>query len=680
MQKLQVFAQKIDFFSSPFSFLVGSQKKKQTSAGGFLTIAALSLSLTYLCYLLTLYFNNQLLPKKTQKVLNKTTRQEIYQSESVFGFTFNTNGQTLKQLQPEGGLQYLIFQAQYQYSTSLTSDSMNIPIINCQDPNFDGYQCLDFSNSPEQVRSLFLDPSKLSISAYSLTIQPCQGQPNCASPTDINNQIVSSNFSFFVKIKVSQYNEQTKSVEDSFIIDDLYFDDSLSFVNYYSLTQTITTVNKGFLFQISNIYNYLSGFTKSVSYFSQNNLQQKAGFTGFAQLQFFLDQNQSIDQVQFPLITEILAQSMPIFNILIALGIIAKLFAESKIIEDINSLYMRIYCKNTALKLLNVDSTNLQNNIHISSNNVQKKNNDLLINDQMNYQNSKRNKLTAEKVYQLQIQLEETPQNNILQKGFIQFLKQMLVELFSKESAKKSIYQQTYSQAEKFVDIYEIYENLFQVKKAIKLLLSKDQYAALQFCGCDMKLDEFDSNDNNVASHNSQTTYNKEIIQNLDNQNQEQHENQQVVLERISKTPENKQNVQEKVQLIYIRKKEKKDIELQQNIYQIEKSENNSSKQQQEQYQVQTSLNQDQERKQPQCLQAKNSYFSSRNHLDDQDQMINNKHKLFKYLKIFIEKVNNNNNLSQVDLNIFSSLIGQREYSQTDHMLNKIQQNYYEQQ
>ncbi|KAL4435502.1 hypothetical protein ABPG74_020278 [Tetrahymena malaccensis] len=686
MQKLQVIAQKVDFFSSPFSFLLGGQKKKQTSAGGFLTIAALSLSLVYLCYLLILYFDNKLLPKKTQKMVNKTTRQEIYQNQSMFGFTFNTGGKTLKQLQPQGGLQYLIFQAQYQYSTSLTSNYINIPIIECQDPNFDGYQCLDFTNQPEQVKTLFLDPSQISMSMYSLTIQPCQGQPNCASPADISNQIISNNFSFFLKLKVSQYNEQTKSVEDSFIIENLYFDDSLSFISYYSLTQTITTVNNGILFQISNIYNYLSGFTKSVSYFSQNNLQQKAGFTGYAQLQFYLDQNQSQDQIQFPLITEVLAQFMPIFNILIALGILAKLFAESKIIEDISELYIRVYCKSTALKLLNAESIGQSKNINDSrSNNAQQKNSDPL----NKFDNSQRSLLTAEKVYQLQNQLDEKPENEksqILKKGFIQFLKQMLLNLFNKDSTKKSIYQQVYSQAEKFVDIYEMYESLFQVKKAIKLLLSKDQYAALQFCGCDMNFDVFSDKNTNKIQHNSQKIVNQDIFQNLKNENQEQHQNQQLVLERISQTQENKQNLQERAQLIQIRKKEEKDIELQQNIYQRDQSDNSSPIQNQdqiieEQSKTQIKLIKDQEKNDlQQYLQVKNIFFSSKNHLEDQDQMINDKHKLFKHLKFFIDKVHKNENLSQVDLNIFSSLIGQSDFSQQDHILNKFQLNDYQNQ
>ncbi|EAR90758.2 hypothetical protein TTHERM_00709700 (macronuclear) [Tetrahymena thermophila SB210] len=233
----------------------------------------------------------------------------------------------------------------------------------------------------------------------------------------------------------------------------------------------------------------------------------------------------------------------------------------------------------------------------------------------------------------------------------------MIVGLFRKESTKKSIYQQMYSQAEKFINIYDIYESLFQVKKAIKLMLSKDQYAALQFCGCDMNFDEID---NNIMQHKNQTIYNKETPENINNLNQEQNENQKIVLERISQTQENKQqNLQEKMQLIQIRKKEDKDIELSQNNYQKDKSENISSKQYQDlkiqgQYIAQTALIQDQEKiQQQQQLIVKNIFFSARNHLDDQDQII--------------------------DLNIFSSLIGQNELSQSECMLNNIQQNVYQQ-
>jgi len=52
------------------------------------------------------------------------------------------------------------------------------------------------------------------------------------------------------------------------------------------------------------------------------------------------------------MITEVLAQFMSIFNSLLTIGILAKLLAESHIVEDINSILLKEYYKKTALKLV----------------------------------------------------------------------------------------------------------------------------------------------------------------------------------------------------------------------------------------------------------------------------------------------------------------------------------------
>jgi len=52
------------------------------------------------------------------------------------------------------------------------------------------------------------------------------------------------------------------------------------------------------------------------------------------------------------MITEVLAQFMSIFNSLLTVGILAKLLAESHIVEDMNSILLKEYYKKTALKLV----------------------------------------------------------------------------------------------------------------------------------------------------------------------------------------------------------------------------------------------------------------------------------------------------------------------------------------
>lgn len=52
------------------------------------------------------------------------------------------------------------------------------------------------------------------------------------------------------------------------------------------------------------------------------------------------------------MITEIFAQFMSIFNFLLTLGILAKMLAENKIVDDINDILLKKYYKKTAANLL----------------------------------------------------------------------------------------------------------------------------------------------------------------------------------------------------------------------------------------------------------------------------------------------------------------------------------------
>lgn len=42
----------------------------------------------------------------------------------------------------------------------------------------------------------------------------------------------------------------------------------------------------------------------------------------------------------------------------------------------------------------------------------------------------------------------------------------------------------------KRINIFEVYRDIIKLKMAIKLILTKDQFAALQFCGSDIGIEE----------------------------------------------------------------------------------------------------------------------------------------------------------------------------------------------
>ncbi|KAL4473760.1 hypothetical protein ABPG74_022624 [Tetrahymena malaccensis] len=672
MQKLQ----KLDFFSQQFSFLVGPQKKKKTTEGALYTITAFSLSLGYLLYLLVLFFDNKFLPKITTKIKNQTNLQDIYLSQSVFGFTFSSNGQTLQQLQQSTGKQYLTFKAQKTYISLQQQQQVDLPIADCTDQNFLGYLCLDYSNMTDEQKTLLIDPTTQAMSQYILTVEPCTGLPTCASPTEIQNKIIDNGFQFYMKLRIIQYNEQSQNYEQGFSIDLIQFDDSLSIQNQYQLTQSVNTINQGFLFQNQSVSKFISGYQKSTSYYSPNNLLKKAGFNGYAQFLFFLQQSQEINYIQYPLVTEALAQFMPVVNILFTIGIITRLFSESKIVENLNTLFLKEYYRSTALKL--ISSRQKDDQLKLNQNNNQSKINELKKADQKIDKNelyginqiadtkqNSNNPLTADQIIGLQYQIDENEFQNEekskFQANFFQFYKQYFFGRIIKQTSEKDVlYQNMCNFTKRSIDIFQLYRNMLKVNMAIKMLLSKEQFAALQFCGCEMDLELTNMQKNSTSTINN--------IQNQMSKNQENLDKQQSNNNQITQVIISPAQVQQDLEEGKSKKISHQNDEVCHSLNQIAPIESDLplSRQVNDSYIKQISKN-----KEYQLHLKKNDNQSTNfelptlsksnqisNHLQQQEEILTNKHMLHLYLKKFIDRINKNQELTQVDLNIYSSLIG----------------------
>ena len=80
-----------------------------------------------------------------------------------------------------------------------------------------------------------------------------------------------------------------------------------------------------------------------------------------------------------------------------------------------------------------------------------------------------------------------------MKKGFIK-------KLFSKAKEKqpnlelqehKALYLSLNEEVGKKLDVYEIYKDILNLKMIIKLILTKEQFAAIKFCGCNININEF---------------------------------------------------------------------------------------------------------------------------------------------------------------------------------------------
>ncbi|KAL4486840.1 hypothetical protein ABPG72_009604 [Tetrahymena utriculariae] len=613
MIRISNFLKNIDFNSQPFYFFVEKdEKKKKTEVGGFFGFIVIIISTIYLVYLLHLFFGNQLLPKITTQIQNQTSKINQAFNKSIFGITYTTQGLNPQQLEQQTGKVFLTYQLQKQTFQQGNYDTMDLNFVDCQDdPNFIGYLCIDLSNLPETVKEVFTDPTHMNQSFYSLTIQPCQGLTNCASQQEIDKYILQNSFVFFIKIRVNQFNQQSQKMNETFLVDYFQFDQNISIYQQYFLQQQISTLTQGFLIEGQQTTIDITSYRKSTSYYSQQNLLQKAGFTGFGQFQFSLDQQQIITRIQFPLLTETLAQFFPIFNILLTFGIIAKKFAETKIIQDMSNIHLKDYYKQTAIKL------------------ISNFNKDLFVN---------KSQLTqAEYIQQLQstinkIYIQERKQET-QGKGFQRKAKQGTNQLESE--VKKILLDQT----KKKLNIYEVYSDLIEVKTAIRLLMSSEQYAAMKFCGCNISLDSADTQ-----------KYQKNEQLNVRNSNKVQPSfftplnSKNLIQEDVINSPRTNNFENKECREIECKQKEEVII-LNTNFEKISKK-NNEEK-----------------------------YFDvnklAKNHLEEIEEMLNSEQMLLQKLQNFLEKIQNKNTqLTQTDINIYSSLIGHNNYQ--DFSLNEL--------
>ncbi|KAL4486843.1 hypothetical protein ABPG72_009607 [Tetrahymena utriculariae] len=614
MSKFQLL-KKVDFFSQPFRFFVEENRlQRQTIFGGVLSVLTVLISSGYLIYLLYLYFNNDLLPNVSSQMHNQTT-----------------------QIQEQTGKVFLTFQLQqltYAYDQIYT---VNLNIVNCDnDPNFIGFKCIDQYGLDDSAKELFSNPSNLSQSLFSLTVSPCTGLPNCADPQLIQNYIMQNSFQFFIKIRMNQFNEEKKQMEETFVVDYIQFDDNLSLQNQYVLQLQKTTITTGYIFQDSNTTIEVVNYRRLTTYYTQNNISTKAGFIGYGQFQFFLDQMQAITKIQYPLITEVFAQFLPILNILLTIGFIGRLFAKSKMVKDINNIYLKEYYKNTAIKIIQNQSKDILLNSKQGSQIEQIKYLHKNINDTKYFKQKKEN----EKV------------------SFKQKLKQIVSSIFKKEKKQLKNQQQSnlfkliQSKTVENINIYQLYRDIIELKMAIRLIMSPEQYAAMQFCGCEINLKCQDTKQD-VQIKQEELKVKEDInhiqIKTLPQPPKQDLEEQ--INEQIMNILEYKEN---QAQAIKTNKQAH-------TIFNKGKTQSNDEEQSKEEDDIfsHKQLNKIEKQDQIQQTSQQNLKTLSQNHLQVIEDMLNNKDNLFLFLKNFIEKVNNSQQqLSQTDINIYSSLIG----------------------
>ncbi|EAR94869.2 AMP-binding enzyme family protein (macronuclear) [Tetrahymena thermophila SB210] len=355
----------LDIFSQPFQFNSSKQSlKKRTFVGAFLSITIILITLLYFIYLTLLYFSNQMDPKFRSQTFVTDEDVEIPLKNNNIAFQvqdINTKI-TLDQIQDKSGQTYLTFTAVRSYRNSTDYIPTQIDIIKCQDPSLKGFYCLDFSKNPE-FASIKIGNKNNILSTLTLLVYRCQdtdvfkpkAPKNCANPIDIEKYINNLNNSFRFKLLTQQYNITSKENQVNYKnIFTFMSGAQIQLVGMQVQKQT-TLVNDGLLVQSQNIYSAPISITASTQYLDYKTFVQMTNRKHFMQFTLLVDESAQYIQIQFPTFPEVLALCNSTLSLLMCLGILGKYMANKLIKQSLLITILQSYYLGTLEKILKVN-------------------------------------------------------------------------------------------------------------------------------------------------------------------------------------------------------------------------------------------------------------------------------------------------------------------------------------
>ncbi|EAR86031.2 transmembrane protein, putative (macronuclear) [Tetrahymena thermophila SB210] len=459
---------KFDIFALPFQFTFGNnEKEKKTIIGGLISMSILIVSSVYFGYLCYLYFQNQVQPQVVSSSnFQKNSYNMQFQENFIAVQVLMPNGQNLYDFQQQTGKVYLnmLF---LNTKTGMDGTFLPQPLIPCKDSSLQGYLCLDSSKAGvgDNLFSLTYNPDNLEQNQFSIIFGICdpsliQSPYICENEQVIRNNIISYSTQIIVRVSLTQYNTQTKQLEQIVKKELFYFDTTLGFYTKLHLEITDLTQKEGFIIQNSEFSTYFSGYIRRDIFSTQSFIKQQFQMNILGALEFFIGSESINLNIQFPQFTSLLAQFTSVFNSLLFLGIISKFFAESEIFYQVAEMQLKVYFKKSAIFLLK----------QLGRGEIVQKEQQQGLEKLLNY-------------------IKNTNFKELGKKMKVSFMTKIMyifvgnVKSEKEETIEVKMFKQIASQSNKALNIFEMQKELLQMKIMMRLILSVEQYAAIQLCG-----------------------------------------------------------------------------------------------------------------------------------------------------------------------------------------------------
>ncbi|KAL4463109.1 hypothetical protein ABPG74_007110 [Tetrahymena malaccensis] len=627
------FLKSLDLFPTPFFFnLQNNEQKRKTAFGGIVSIAVFSLSLAYFTYICYLYANNKIDPtvNYSQKVINENFNMTVQNNVIVLQI-YLIDGKPLSQLEAEKGVRYIIPSVSYQQPNPIVGEkalSTALSLIQCQDPDLSGLYCFDFTqiSGMQNQMDIGFDAAYLGKYMIQVTILICDSQilgpsANCASYQQFREDFLKISTNFQIRITTQYYNVQTKQFEKFSRNQQVQVSESLTSVFQISLQRTSQEITQGFLFQQKQKNTFISDYQIRETYFTSAFIYQEFG--GFINIltvfQFQIGNIESLQQVQYPLFTYVLAQFGSVFNVLLILGIVGQIISQNALVLDFAEIQLKSYFKATAYYILK----------------------------QINA-----SKLKVEDIS--------------LSKHLTSMIKILIMSRFSdqkmsnKDSQQIILFKELIKETQKQLSINELQKELMQMKIILRLMLSKEQYAAIQLCGYYVNNEKQDLQNKVVSTVKNKVEKNQQLQNNF-------HETQLLNNEKKLNQIEENKIIDEKNLDKSSQKYDKVQVEdSNKNIKSKKNLQDCNDEKEFQEFQIQSFLQKNITMKIDNDQNTENNQLNQNtipqkpeNHLDDIQQVENNEIYFEECIQKFLDKKMNK---SELDERILGCMIGFNQY------------------
>ncbi|KAL4464365.1 hypothetical protein ABPG73_017844 [Tetrahymena malaccensis] len=480
--KLLGIIRKIDAFSMPFQFnLYQYEKTCKTLVGGLITFLVYSISLAYFIYITNLYFTTGYQPKvSTVDLFQDNIPFQVSNDSFAFNFFIQNKG-NIQQYENQTGKKYLSFLIYYQYFDNQGNlKSQTLDAIKCQDTSLSDYMCIDFSTLPSQVSIKYNQlQSSINQEGFQIIYLQCRGNQNCADDQDIQDILFHPYNGIQFSIKLERFNTINQQVETVRQIKSYVLDYFVGTRHLVDLIQSKTTLIEGFILQKRQINNFLDSFEEAQEIKWIQSLQSQVKLPVIGEIVISMSTKQRFITIQFPLYTETFAQFFSVFAVLTLLGKIGYCFSELEIYQEISNLYLKKYYQKTACKAYCqvLAPKNQQAQQQIQNTEKQTHNNA----EQIISINQKISKIFFPK------KLFQFLNFGIIQKLHVYLKKEIPLKFLEKKPGQLKQIHNIIKSTRKHANLLEFYKDIIQIKIIIRLLLTKEQFSAIKYCGLDIQ-------------------------------------------------------------------------------------------------------------------------------------------------------------------------------------------------